>query len=71
MAGGYDLVEHHDKEIRVSTREYWNVHGNGGRVRLVEPDPEVSFATEKKENENADVNEANATLVRSGFIEMM
>ena len=55
----------------MSTREYWNIHGNGGRVRLVEPDPEVSFATEKKENENADVNEANATLVRSGFIEMM
>ena len=71
MTRGYDLVEHHDKEISVSTREYWNVHGNGSRVRLVEPDPEVSFATEKKENENADVNEANATLVRSGFIEMI
>ena len=53
------------------TREHWNVHGNGRRVWLVESDPEVSFATEKKENENANMNEAHATLVRSGFIEMM
>ena len=37
---------------KVSTGENWDIHGNGGRVWLVQSDSKVSFATQKKKNEN-------------------
>ena len=52
VARGYDLVEHDDQEVGVGPREDGDIHGDGGRVGLVQAHPEVALAAEEEQDEH-------------------
>lgn len=61
MAGGDDLVEDHDEQVRVRAGEHRDVHGHGGRVGLVQPDAQVALPGQQQQDEHADVHKAHTS----------
>ena len=53
MARGYDLVENDDQQVGVGAREDGDVHGDGGRVGLVQAHTEVALAAEQEQDEDS------------------
>ena len=53
MARGYDLVENDDQQVCVGPREDGDVHGDGGRVGLVQAHAEVALTAEQEQDEDS------------------
>ena len=53
VSSSYDLVENDDEQVGVGAREDGDVHGDGGRVRLVQAHPEVALAAEEEQDEDS------------------
>ena len=48
----YYLVEYNNEEVSVGATEDRDIHGDGSRVRLVEPHTEVPLSAEQEEDED-------------------
>lgn len=51
---------YNDEEVGVRSREDRDVHGNSHRVGFVETNSEVALSAQQKQDEDADVHEADA-----------
>ena len=52
VSSSYDLVENDDEQVGVGAREDGDVHGDGGRVGLVQAHAEVALAAEEEQDEH-------------------
>ena len=64
-------MEHNDEKVSVGAAEDRDVHGDGGRVRLVEPHPEVPLPAQQEEDEDPNVHQAGFGLVHPGVVDIV
>lgn len=56
-----EFTSYYDKKISMCPSEHGYVHRHPSDVRFVQSNAEVSFAAEKKQNENANVHQTDAS----------
>ena len=64
-------MEHNDEKVCMGAAEDRDVHGDGGRVRLVEPHPEVPLAAEQQQDEHAHVHQPGLALIHPRVVEVV
>lgn len=71
MAGGDDLVEDQHQQVGVRAGEDGDVHGHGGRVRLVEAHAEVALPRQQQQDEHPDVHQPHARCRTVTYISIL